>query len=569
MMQAPVTDPIRSDKFAPLVGIAHAVVLAHGARRALIAFTAGAAGALALPPVGFVPAIAATMTVAVWLVDGGGGGGGGGGFLSRAKQAAIAGWFLGFGYFVAGLYWLGAAFLVEPDRFAWLLPLGVLGLPAVLAVFPAMGLALASLLWRADGARILVLAFALGVSEIARGTLFTGFPWNVYGMAFGQFPVLAQSASIFGLYGLTAIVIALAAALATLGDPDRASHAVWRSPVVLSAIAAVFLVVFGAARLQGAKVEFLSSVRLRIMQPNLPQDAKFKPSAGNDILRRYLELSDRPTSPTTAGLANVTHLIWPESAFPFVLGREPSALSMIGSALAGRAILLTGAIRLESDKTSQTRAYNSLQALDGGGQIIASADKTHLVPFGEYLPASGLLRALGLRQFIALPGGFDPGVERRVMNVPGLPPFQPLICYEAIFPGDVTSKRVEGGRPRPEFFLNVTNDGWFGITSGPYQHLAQARLRTIEEGLPLVRAANTGISTIVDPYGRATQELPLGVAGVLDGQLPKRIEPPIFARYPWTSVLVVYGLLLAGSLMRRPGMKVGPTRPAQADRDWK
>lgn len=546
-MQARVTEPTQSDKIAPAVRLAHGVVLAHGGKKALIAFLSGAVGALALPPVGFFPSIAVTMTVAVWLLDGCGADG----LLSRAKQAAFAGWLWGFGYFVASLYWLGAAFLVEPDRFAWLLPLGVLGLPAVLAFFPAFGFALASLLWRADAVRILVLAFALGLSEIARGTLFTGFPWNVYGMVFGQFSLMAQSASIYGLYGLTAVVVALAAAPATLADPDGGFRPAWRSPMILAAITLFFLTAFGTARLHGAKVEFVPNARLRIMQPNLPQDAKFKPSAGSDILRRYLELSDRATSPATAGLANVTHLIWPESAFPFVLGREPQALAMIGAALAGRAILLTGAIRLEGSKTTDERAYNSLQALDGSGQIIASADKTHLVPFGEYLPASGLLRALGLRQFIALPGGFQPGSERRVMNVPGLPPFQPLICYEAIFPGDVTSRRDEGGRPRPAFLLNVTNDGWFGMSSGPYQHLAQARLRTIEEGLPLVRAANTGISAIVDPYGRITQELPLGVAGVLDGRLPQSIEPTTFGRYPWTSVLFVYGALLAASLTRR------------------
>ena len=498
-----------------------------------------------MPPLGLFPALIVTMSVGVWLLDGCGAES----IRVRAKSAAAAGWFLGFGYFVCGLYWLGAAFLVEADRFAWALPLGVLGLPAVLACFTAVGFVLSALLWRADAGRVFSLAFGLGVSEAARGTLFTGFPWNEFGMALGQHTALAQLASVLGLYGLTGLTIILAAAPATLADTQKNARSATRSPATFAALAFVAVAAFGVMRLHGGNVGFVPNVRLRIMQPDLPQDAKFRPSAGGEILRRYLELSDRSTSPTTAGLANVTHLIWPESAFPFVLGKEPQALSMIAAALRGHTILLTGAIRLEGDK-GQSKAYNSLQVVDSSGQIVSSADKVHLVPFGEYLPASRVFRALGLRQFIALPGGFEPGVSRRGMSAPGLPPFQPLICYEAIFPGEVMPER-EGGGARPEFLLNVTNDGWFGLTSGPYQHFAQARLRAIEEGLPLVRAANTGISAIVDPYGRVLQELPLGIAGVLDGQLPKPISQTLFASYPIVSSALAYALLLIAALTRR------------------
>ena len=294
------------------------------------------------------------------------------------------------------------------------------------------------------------------------------------------------------------------------------------------------------------------NVRLRIMQPNVPQDSKFRPGAGAEILRRYLDLSDRSTSPSVAGLVNVTHLIWPESAFPFVLNREPQALGMIAAALGNHTILLTGAIRMSSGSRNDELAYNSLLAVDGTGSIIDSADKVHLVPFGEYLPAGRLLRSIGLRQFIALPGGFTAGSARRLMNVPGLPPFQPLICYEAIFPGEVTpAPRSDGEAPRPAFLLNVTNDGWFGLTSGPYQHLAQARLRSIEEGLPLVRAANTGISAVIDPYGRVIKELPLGVAGILDSTLPTAIGPTLFSRHPIAPVAAIYVALLLASLAGR------------------
>ena len=533
--------------------LAHFVMLADGWRRYAIAFAAGAIGALAMPPVGFVPALLVTMSVAVWLLDGCGAKGGQGLQRIRYRSAAVAGWFLGFGYFVAGLYWLGAAFLVEPDRFAWALPLGVLGLPAILAFFPAIGFAIALVFWSASAARVMALAFGLGLAELSRGYLFTGFPWNEFGMAFGQYPVLAQSVSIVGLYGLTPVVIAIFAAPAMLTDVAAPSRRF--APLVIAGLGLLTIVGYGALRLDSAAVQMTPNVRLRIMQPNLPQDAKFRPAAGPQILKRYLDLSDRSTSPSVAGLVNVTHLIWPESAFPFVLSREPQALNMIAATLGNHTILLTGAIRMDAGSSTNGRAYNSLLAVDGTGSIIDSADKVHLVPFGEYLPASRFLRAIGLRQFIALPGGFTAGAARRLMSVPGLPPFQPLICYEAIFPGEVTPNiRSDREERRPAFLLNVTNDGWFGLTSGPYQHLAQARLRSVEEGLPLVRAANTGISAVVDPYGRMIKEIPLGVAGILDSALPKPIAPTLFSRHPIAPVAAIYFVFFLVSLAGRRRM---------------
>ena len=515
------------------------ISLAVGFRRFALAFAAGAVGALALPPLGFLPAIVAPMTTAVFLIDGCGAG-----WAHRARCAFGAGWAVGFGYFVVSLYWLGAAFLVEPDKFAWALPLGVLGLPALLAFFPAFGFALAALFWRPGAARVFALAAGLGLSEFARGALFTGFPWNGYGMALAAWTPLAQAASVVGLYGLTLLVVLLGAAPATLADAR--AHRV--RPAALAGVALAALAAFGALRLAGGSVAMTPGVRLRIMQPNLPQDAKFKPAAGQEILRAYLELSDRSTSPATAGLADVTHLIWPESPFPFALNREPQALTTLAAALGGRTTLLTGAIRVDE----KNRAYNALAAVDSSGKIVASYDKVHLVPFGEYLPFGGVLRALGLRHFIALPGGFEPGAQRRAMHAPGLPAFQPLVCYEAIFPGEVTPQTPDG--ERPAFLLNVTNDGWFGRTAGPHQHLAQARLRAVEEGLPLVRAANTGISAVIDPYGRVMNYLPLGQAGVMDSSLPQPIPVTIFGLYGQTVAWMMWAAVAAIALIRRPAV---------------
>ena len=533
-----------------MISVAERVILAEGWRRRAIAFVAGALGALAMAPFDLFPTLLAPMVVGVWLLDGASETAGArrGALSFAALRAAFgAGWWLGFGYFLAGLWWLGAAFLVEADKFAWALPLGVVGLPIILAIFTGAGFTLARVLWRPGPGRVLIFAAALTASELARGLLFTGFPWNVWGMALGGNLVLAQAGSLVGLYGLTLLAVAIFASPATLADPTESAPRRWSRAMTVATLALAALAAFGGLRLTGGNVEAVKGVKLRIMQPNLPQDAKFRPDNKADILRRYLALSDRATSPRATGLADVTHLIWPESAFPFILARDPQALAQIGAALPAGAVLITGAARVEESTALQGRVgdnlryFNSVQIVASGGAILESADKVHLVPFGEYLPFRKWFDQIGLRQFVHIPGGFDAGQRRKALRAPGLPDIAPLVCYEAIFPGEVTP---EGSAARPGLLLNVTNDGWFGRTPGPYQHLAQARLRAIEEGLPLVRAANTGVSAVVDPYGRILAQLPLGVDAVLDAPLPQRIEPTVFARWPWISPLVLCGAAL-------------------------
>lgn len=514
--------------------LADSVILAAGWRRRAIALATGAAGALALPPVNALPALIVSMSAALWLIDGSADRSGR--RFGAARDAAAAGWWWGFGYFLAGLWWLGAAFLVEADKFAWLMPLGVVALPAGLAFFPALGFAVARLLWSGGGWRVLALAFGLGLSEWLRGNVLTGFPWNAWGMTLAAHLPLAQTASLVGLWGLTLLAITLGAAPATLTDPTRRRRL---SPILLAGLACAAMLGFGGWRLGQAEPEPAPGVRLRIMQPNLAQDAKFRPENGSEILARYIALSRRE------GLAGVTHLVWPESAFPFILSRDQKALAQIGAMLPAGVQLVTGAARA-GEKRNQY--FNSIQVV-AGGEIVESYDKVHLVPFGEYLPLEGLLRRLGLTQFVPIPGGFDAGFRRKLLFVRGLPPVGPLICYEAIFPGEVTPPG--GDAERPGVLLNVTNDGWFGVTSGPYQHLEQARLRSIEEGLPLVRAANTGVSAVIDSYGRVTASLRLGEEGVLDATLPGRIAAPPFARHGASIVLALYCACFAGAALGR------------------
>jgi apolipoprotein N-acyltransferase len=313
---------------------------------------------------------------------------------------------------------------------------------------------------------------------------------------------------------------------------------------VLAAVLLAVMAAYGAWRVPAGPAPTVAGVRLRIMQPNLPQDAKFRPENRDAIMRRYLAISDRATSPQSSGIADATHLVWPESAFPFLLHRDARALAEIGALLPAGVTLITGAARADEPLPGEERPrfYNAIQVVAHDGTIVGTYDKSHLVPFGEYLPQflDAALRGLGIRQFVHVPGGFAAGDSPASLSVPGLPPVAATICYEAIFPDAI----VRAGA-RPGLILNVTNDAWFGVTPGPYQHFAQARLRAVEEGLPLVRAANTGISAVVDPYGRLLATLPLGVEGVLDAALPTAIRPPLFSNLG----RILFAALLLGCLV--------------------
>ena len=524
-----------------ITGLSHRVILAWGWERRLIALFGGAIGALAMPPLNGMPALLIAFPIAIWLLDG---------TTSGARRvslgalasAAIIGWWWGFGYLVAGLWWLGAAFLVDADQFLWAMPLGVLGLPAGLALFFALGFALARLLWSERAGRVLAFAVCVFASEWLRGHIFTGFPWNGFGQSLGSSLLTAQSASLIGVEGLGLVALLIFSTPALLAYEGTGRRRFWG--VALAALAFGAMLLFGAVRLlpEGGfspvldAAHIVKDVRLRIMQPNISMFLKSDAQTGEALLETYLKLSDKATAPGAAGILDATHVIWPESPFPFLLARQPQALKMIGTALKGKVTLITGAIRGESADehaslgapgSPRARYYNAIQVVAPDGSIVQSYDKVHLVPFGEYLPAPfrWLIERLGLRQFVHVPGGFEPGAIRRPITLSGLPLIVPLICYEAIFPDEV--QRAGFGE---QFLLNITNDAWFGETFGPYQHFAHARLRAIEQGLPLVRAANTGISAVIDPYGRVVRQLPVGVADVLDAPLPRSLPPTLYSR---------------------------------------
>jgi apolipoprotein N-acyltransferase len=567
---AQVAEPIRRTK---------------GFTRALIAFLAGAASTLGLAPLGLWPALFVTFPVLVWLIDTvtasdfvkpDAPGPCSGSPAARATveeikraagvtlairrsrlgravhhvlPAAAIGWWFGLGYFMAGLYWLGNALLVDAATYAWFLPLAVIGVPAGLAIFTALGVGLARVLWTADAWRVLTLAGALTAVEWLRGHVLTGFPWNAYGYALTSSLWLAQASALVGIWALTLIAVAAFASPAVLADAGTESgHRRWL-PLAAAVIVLAGFAAYGAARLAATPTRFVEGVELRIMQPDLPQDASFNYSARNEIMQRYVALSKRPTPQRPGGMADVTLLIWPESAFPFFLAYEGKALADIVDLLPRNAVLITGGVRAwRPDPDGRiTSAYNSIYALDHDVSVRGLYDKVHLVPFGEYLPFQNFLESLGLIQLTGIRGGYIAGDQHKVLNVPGAPPFLPLVCYEIIFPDEARAFAGE----RPGWIVNVTNDGWFGASSGPYQHFQQARVRAIELGLPLVRAANTGISAVVDPLGRVLQSLPLGTEGVLDARLPQPVARPLYMRVGDAPTFVAIAAIFGLAVLRR------------------
>ncbi len=539
--------------------LAQTLLLTNRRSRLLLAGLSGLIAALALQPLDWLPALFVAMPVLVWLIDA---------IVAteptwraRFGQLAVTGWVFGFAYFVAGLWWLGVAFVTGGEQFIWLMPLGVVGLPIILALFTAFGVMLAGLLWSRGAWRIAALTLGLGASEWLRSWLFTGFPWNSWGQMLASHLVLSQGVALIGASGMGLWLVFIAASPATLGT-GQTRLGRWGMPALALMLMASALS-YGFVRLSptgGPGVDFtrlplVPDIRLRVMQPNIAQDAKTFEMLGPDLLRRYLELSDSARGAHATGIANVTHLFWPESPFPFVLERNAEAIAAIGRFLPAQTHLITGAIRAEEtgEARPRFRYFNAMQVLDKSG-IIAGYDKVHLVPFGEYLPFEPVLRAIGLEQFVSVIGGFTASPARRPLSIPGLPGVLPLICFEAIFPAELT---VPTGSAQA--MVVVTNDGWFGQTSGPYQHFAQARLRAVEFGVPMIRAANTGISAIIDPYGRVIAQIGLGITDVLDSPLPKGLVSTAYRRYGEVSFLsLMFCLLLLSGFARAWDRKGGP-----------
>jgi apolipoprotein N-acyltransferase len=536
-------------KFAWLTlgAVSRRISALRGWRRALLSFALGVASVGAFAPFHFWPLLFVTFPALIWMLDGIAGESATHKRNAVWRQAALAGWAFGFGFFVAGLYWIGFAFLVEAEKFAWLMPLAVAALPAGLALFYALAVWIAALLWRPGAARIFILAAALFGAEWLRGHILTGFPWNLWGYALAGNDALAQTASIFGIYGLTLLTLLIVGSPAALaGRAAREGARNWPLPLIcLMLLAAGWL--WGELRLSGAPSPMHPAIKLRIVQANVPQADKWKPENRQWIFERLLALSAK-TREAAADGGGITHLIWPETSVPFLFMLNgdiamAEARKAFADLVGEGTSFIVGAERIDGTKQPDgkfrvDRVFNSLFVLDGEARVLGTYDKLHLVPFGEYVPFEKTMAALGITQLTHMNSGFAAGVRRSLMTAPGAPPYAPLICYEAIFPEGVT-----GDEGRPGWLLNLTNDAWFGTSTGPYQHLHQTRLRAIEQGLPLIRAANTGISAIIDSHGRVLASLPLNAMGTLDHPLPTALPPTLYALWGESWLIVVAFLI--------------------------
>ena len=515
-----------------------------GAKRALLAVFAGGISVLAFAPVHAWPVLFVTFGLLVWLLDG---------CHARhaalgepLKCAALTGFWFGFGYFLTGLYWTAEAFLVEPWRHGWLIPFVLTFLPGGMALFYAAAAVLAMLLWRPGAARVFALAIAFGLAEFARGHVLTGLPWNLVGYGLAATLPTMQMASIFGVYALSLLAVLLFASPFAIWAPQGSKLARPQSTALVALLFSVGLAlgaVWGEARLASAD-SAATGVRLRIVQANIDQANKWRPENSLEIFNTYLDLTK--SGGGNGGLRGISLVVWPETAVPFLLADSSEALGEIGDVLPDGTTLLVGSGRIVDERDAQgrlstERVYNSLLVVGDKGEILGSYDKIHLVPFGEYLPFQDLMESLGFLQLTGIRGGFSAGTGPRLLSIPGAPLARPLICYEIIFPDEVADTPQ-----RPGWLLNVTNDAWFGTSAGPHQHFHQAELRAVEQGLPVVRAANTGISAIIDPYGRVLAELGLNKEGVVDGTLPQALPPTPFLRFGRRIELAVLAFALLG-----------------------
>lgn len=474
-----------------------------GFKKYLTLFALGGLSVLSMPPLGLFPVLFFTVPAFIWLAQ----------TAPTKAKSFLCGWAFGAGYFIFGLHWVSAALFVDIAAWGWVMPLSLVVGPAVLGLYYGF-IPLLAHHWRASGAAHAVLfAVIWTATEFVRGHAMTGFPWNFAAQSWEYVLPVLQTASLGGVYSLTLLTLFWAAA------------AVYRDNKKLLAGAALsflLLVCFGALRLAQNPTVPNGETMIRIVQANIPQTLKWDPDEEWRNLEKHIALS---ASQEPEENPPPRFVVWPESAARQDFAHFPEVGGYIGQRLPQNSVGIIGNIRVTADQNENVRAYhNSLTALGRKGEVLATYDKHHLVPFGEYLPFRKYITFTPLALALSGIGDFTPGDGAKTLRVNEMPAFSPLICYEVIFPAAVVNEQ-----DRPAWLVNVTNDGWYGISAGPYQHMAIARLRAIEEGLPLVRAANTGISAIIDPAGRTVARLGLGDAGQLDGILPAPLKPTLYA----------------------------------------
>ena len=504
--------------------------LLGGWRLAAVVFWLGLFSGLAMPPIGAWWIMGLTFPICFMLLQ-----------RQRAMGLRAAfwyGWLFGFGYFVLALHWIGFAFLVDADAYLWMMPFAVGGLAAGMALFWAAAVALSLQLAKRGLPLFLITPFCFALLEWLRGHILTGFPWAVPGLAVDNMGGVRQLAALMGMNGLTLMVVLWSMLLVGLNDPNKVSSGI----SILIAFSLPASWAWGDYRAKQNPTTFLEGQIVRLVQPNISQSDKWRGDNARAIFDQLLSLTAKPAK------SPVTVVVWPESAVPFLIDESKEGQREMAEVLGGDKILLTGAVRRSSPENVNGKApdyFTSILAFDGSAKIIGHYDKRHLVPGGEYLPLAWLIEPLGFRKVVNLPESFSAGLEPSVVAIKGLGSVAMQICYEAIFPEQLFTSE------RPDWILNVTNDGWFGNSAGPYQHLAQLRLRAVEQGVGIIRVANTGIGAIIDATGGYVAKSDLGVVAVVDSQIPRRLEPTIYGRFGDFVAFGFMGIVLLVSVLLR------------------
>lgn len=529
--------------------LAETAMLSHGWRRFVLLVIAGAVAGLSVPPLFVLPALFVSFPVWVWCLDGAERGQGWRRFFGQAFAIGFA---FGWGYFTVAFHWLGAAFFVDGGIMIALMPFAILALAALIAFFWGLASALAHLLWSHGAWRIVTLAIFITIAEWARGHVLTGFPFDLLGYALTPTDEMMQITSVIGIYGLTFVAALLALTPALIWPAGNRSLSRRLLPFFMVIAVLAGQLGYGYNRLTGTPIAERTDMAMRLVQPMVYEHSDWGNADPAGLIDKLLMLSDMRMDPTDQGLADITHLVWPESTLPFFLSTYPDALARIARLLPETTMLLAGVPRQEYEPgatQSSGPPFNALLAIDTDGEIIASYDKSHLVPFGEFLPFNQFFSRLGIKQFVPGAEGWAHGdARRRLMELPNTPPLLALICYEILFSGDL------GDTAGAQFILNITNDAWFDGSIGPAQHAHHARIRAVEEGLSLVRAANTGITFATDPLGRVTAALVPEQMAVLDVRPYQRLETTFFGQWRYWPLV---GVLLAGLLVSFAVVRAG------------
>ncbi len=482
-------------------------------KKSILLFLLGLLGAFSFAPYYIIPCVG----VAFWALMS---------FIITAenkKQIALFSFSVGLGLGMSSLGWICNALLVDEGAFRVFIPIALLGLGIFFGLFFMLP-ALCTVWFKNPISKWLAFASFFVFFEWIRSWFLTGFPWNLIGNIWTFFPPFLQTASLVGVYGLSLLSILLFTSLALL--PQKR----W---FIIVGTVFCFCTFAGFMRLYDTPKEMVWGVKLRLVQPNIKQSLKWNPQKAQENYETLITLSRQNNK-------DITHVIWPESALPFYPDIDEVSKARLMEAIRQGGTLLTGGLRVVNLKKRQLA--NSLFVFDDLSDIKGYYDKSHLVPFGEYVPFRDVLK---IDKIVPIPSDFVKGSGVRTMYIPKAPPVSPLVCYEVIFPSKVADKKK-----RPEWLLNITNDAWYGLSAGPYQHLSIAQMRAVEEGLPLVRATNNGVSAVINPYGEIIASLDLGEQGVLDTALPRAEKKTFYASFGNKIPLVLVGFILLLAIFR-------------------